>query len=194
MHQCWKLSDPTRIFAIKTIYKLDIKKSNRTIKAVINEVDIMRDCDHPHIIKLHEVYESTKFIFLILDYLDGGELFESIKRQESFSEQMAVKVMRNVFCALQYLHKKRIVHRDLKPENLILRSAHNDEDVVIADFGLAEYMPPNGQRHKMGCGSLGYVAPEMLNGEGYDMSADIFSTGAILYTMLSGKNCFRSSD
>ena len=86
------------------------------------------------------------------------------------------------------------MHRDLKPENLILRSTDNEVDVVIADFGLAEHMPRNGQKHKFACGSLGYVAPEILNREGYDMGADIFSTGAILYTIMSGRNCFRSND
>ena len=166
---------------------MQVKKSNRSIQALMNEMDILRDTEHPNIMKLHEVYESSKFIFLILDYLDGGELFEGIQRKQTFTEKQAMNIMKKIFSALKYLHDKRIIHRDLKPENLILRTKDDDEDVVIADFGLAVYMPTNGSKHKLGCGSLGYVAPEMLTKEGYDISADIFSMGSILYVMLCGK-------
>ena len=76
MHQCWRLDEPTKFYAIKSIYKLDIKKSKRTMKAILNEIDIMRDTDHPSIIKVHEVYESNSYIHMITDYYDGGELFE----------------------------------------------------------------------------------------------------------------------
>ena len=70
------MDEPTKFYAIKSIYKLDIKKSKRTMKAILNEVDIMRDTDHPNIIKIHEVYESNRYVYMITDYYDGGELYE----------------------------------------------------------------------------------------------------------------------
>ena len=106
---------------------------------------------------------------LVLPRLEGGELFARIRTKSSYSEKTAITVMRNVLSALKYLHAKNIVHRDLKPENLILRTKGDDEDVVIADFGLAAMMPVNGQLLKMRCGSPGYAAPELLTDSGYDM-------------------------
>ena len=97
--------------------------------------------NHPNIIKLFEVYESTKYIHLLCPYLEGGELFERIKSKGIYKEQDAVKVMQQFLSALAYLEEKKIVHRDLKPENLILVSKGNDTHMQIADFGLASYMP-----------------------------------------------------
>ena len=99
--------------------------------------------------------------------------------------------MRNIFEALAYVHSKDIVHRDLKPENLIFRTKDNHRDIIIADFGLAATVK-NGKKLHLPCGSLGYVAPEVLggSGEGYDTQADIFSIGVILYVMLTGNGCF----
>jgi len=96
--------------------------------------------------------------------------------------------MKNILDALSYLHDHNIVHRDLKPENLILASKEDDCDVRIADFGLATFC--NGDPLTLRCGSPGYVAPELLNNEGYDKKADMFSVGAILYMILTGKPLF----
>jgi serine/threonine protein kinase len=92
---------------------------------------------HPSIIEMFEVYESSKYIHLLLPYLEGGELFERIKAKGLYKESDAVKVMRNFLDALKYLAEKNIVHRDLKPENLILANKGDDHDLRIADFGLA---------------------------------------------------------
>lgn len=97
----------------------------------------MRFIDHPNVIQLYEVYESTKYIHLLLPLLKGGELFKSIKARGLYKESDAAPVMRNFLSALAYLHENLIVHRDLKPENLILTSTMNTTDVKIADFGLA---------------------------------------------------------
>ena len=98
--------------------------------------------------------------------------------------------MRNMLEALKYMHERRVVHRDLKPENLILASKDNDYDLRIADFGLATFMHTD-ELLKLRCGSPGYVAPELLEDKGYDLAADIFSTGIILYVLLSGRPAFR---
>jgi serine/threonine protein kinase len=139
---------------------------------------------------LHEVYESKKYIHLVLSYLDGGELFERIKSKQVYQEKTAISVMKNMLEALNYMHENKVVHRDLKPENLILASKKNDHDLRIADFGLASFVK-DGELLKLRCGSPGYVAPEILQDVGYNEMSDIFSAGVILYVLLTGRPAFR---
>ena len=116
--------------------------------------------DHENVIELYETYETTKYIHLLLPYLEGGELFEKIKSKGLYRESDARPVMRNFISALSYLHSKSIVHRDLKPENLLLASKENNWDLKIADFGLATVIEE--EKLYLRCGSPGYVAPELL--------------------------------
>jgi len=143
---------------------------------------------------MFEVYESKKYIHLLLPYLDGGELFERIKSKGLYKESDAVPVMNNLFQALHYLAEKRVVHRDLKPENLILRSKLNDHDLLIADFGLASFLEDDETLLKERCGSPGYVAPELLADDGYNCAADVFSAGVIMYVLLTGRLVFRGNN
>lgn len=148
----------------------------------MSEIEVLRAINHDYIIKLFEVYESDKYIHLVFEYLEGGELFERIKSKGLYQERDAMNVMRNLLLSLDYLHEKGIVHRDLKPENLILASKDNDYNLKIADFGLASFI----QRSELlylRCGSPGYVAPELLEDKGYNAKADVFSAGVILYVM-----------
>lgn len=130
-----------------------------------------------------------------MEVLEGGELFNRIRNKGLYTEADAIKVMRNILEALAYLHSKGIVHRDLKPENLILANAENDENVKIADFGLATFVKP-GQKLDLPCGSPGYVAYELLQdpSPGYDTKADIYSVGVILYILLTGRPAFHGAD
>ena len=140
-------------------------------------------------ISLTEVYETTKYIHLLLPFLSGGELFEKIKSKGLYREGDARPVMKNFVSALGYLHSKNIVHRDLKPENLLLASKDNNWDLKIADFGLAAIY--KGEKLNLKCGSPGYVAPELLQEKGYDCSADMFSAGVIFYILLTGRPLFK---
>lgn len=124
--------------------------------------------DHPNVIKLHETYETSKYIHLVLPFLEGGELFEKIKSKGLYRESDARPVMRQFFSALEYIHAKNIVHRDLKPENLLLASKSNNSDLMIADFGLATVLESPEQKLYSRCGSPGYVAPELLQEKGYN--------------------------
>ena len=147
--------------------------------------------DHENVIQLYETYETTKYIHLLLPFLEGGELFEKIKSKGLYRESDARPVMRNFISALAYLHAKNIVHRDLKPENLLLASKENNWDLKIADFGLATVI--EGEKLYLRCGSPGYVAPELLQEKGYNCQADMFSVGVIFYIILTGRPLFKGN-
>ena len=134
----------------------------------MTEIDVLRTINHENVIQLYESYETTKYIHLLLPYLEGGELFEKIKSKGLYRESDARPVMHNFISALKYLHNLNIVHRDLKPENLILASKDNDWDLKIADFGLATIISDPTKKLTLRCGSPGYVAPELLREQGYD--------------------------
>lgn len=107
---------------------------------MVQEIEILRKLKHKGIIDLHEVYESTKYMHLVLSYLDGGELFERIKQKQNYQEETAMQVMKNLLEALHFMAINKVVHRDLKPENLILAEKDNDYNIRIADFGLATFV------------------------------------------------------
>ncbi len=136
---------------------------NFSQNSVLLEIDVLRKMNHPNVIELYEVYESSKYINLLLPYLEGGELFERIKAKGLYKESDAVKVMRSFISALKYLSENQVVHRDLKPENLILATKGDDHDIKIADFGLASFLTEEEKLLYLRCGSPGYVAPELLN-------------------------------
>jgi len=188
VHLCKRKKDD-REFALKSIDKSTIKKNERNVAALLSEIDILRLMQHENIIHLEEVFESEKYIHLVLEYLEGGELFERIRSKCLYSEKEAIKVMQKLLTTLAYLAEKGVVHRDLKPENLILASKNSDEDIKIADFGLAAFVK-KGELLALRCGSPGYVAPELLENKGVDSLGDVFSVGVIMYVILTGKPAF----
>ena len=107
-------------YAIKIIYKHKISKSNTMIMLVQNEIDILRKLRHPYIINLHEVYENEYCIYLVMEYLEGGELLYHLETKGTYSEREASMLIKCILKALKYCHSKNIIHRDLKPENLLL--------------------------------------------------------------------------
>ena len=126
------------------------------------EINIMRMINHPSIIKIYEVYEDDTHIHIVLEYLKGGELFQHIKDRGIYEEGDAIKVMKHLLGALNYIHKRKIIHRDLKPENLIMADKNNESIVKIADFGLATIMD-GCHMETAKCGSPGYVGINELN-------------------------------
>lgn len=180
-------------YAVKSIHKKKILESKRKkdINPLLSEIEIMRVLEHQGVIRLYEIYEEETIVHLVLELLEGGELFERIKQKGTYSEKDAMMIMKNILEAISYVHSKGIIHRDLKPENLILKSKDNDYDVKIADFGLASFIK-DGEKLNLPCGSPGYVGPEVLDTSfgGYDTKADIFSIGVILYVLLTGWPAF----
>lgn len=131
--------DGGQIYAVKSIDKSKVQASSDGMdeNQLLNEVNILRKLDHLHIIKLYEIFEDTKHVHLVMELLEGGEMYERIRHKGSYTEEDAMKIMRNILQTIAYLHEKGIAHRDLKPQNIILATADDDYNIKIADFGLA---------------------------------------------------------
>jgi len=155
---------------------------------MLNEIDIMRDLDHEHIIKLYEVYETEKSIYLVLELIQGRSLYEFLKKsnfKEEVSPTRIVNMVRSLLDALGYLASKGIMHRDLKPDNILLDKG---EKVKLVDFGLATFIDVPNYIFKK-CGTPGYIAPEVFRYDdktptsSYDDRCDVFSVGCLFYYM-----------
>jgi len=152
-------------------------------------IDIMKKLQHPNIIQMMEVIDTDSTLYLVLEFVSGGELFDAIVNKGSYSEDDAVNIVRQVLEAIQYVHSLGIAHRDLKPENLLISgdphpSGKGGDFIKIADFGLSKEFSE--EQLQTSCGTPDYVAPEVLMGETYDKSVDIWSIGVITYVLLCG--------
>ncbi|XP_036099559.1 ribosomal protein S6 kinase alpha-5 isoform X7 [Molossus molossus] len=175
-------------FAVKII-------SKRMEANTQKEITALKLCEgHPNIVRLHEVFHDQLHTFLVMELLNGGELFERIKKKKHFSETEASYIMRKLVSAVSHMHDVGVVHRDLKPENLLFTDENDNLEIKVIDFGFARLKPPDNQPLKTPCFTLHYAAPELLNHNGYDESCDLWSLGVILYTMLSGQVPFQSQD
>jgi len=168
--------------AIKVVKKARLDEEE-TI-GLEEEIRLMLQVDHPHIVKMYEVYISKKNVYLVMELLEGGEMFDRIVQEKHFSEQIAAIAVVQILDALVYCHDKGICHRDLKPENLLYCTKEPKSKVVIGDFGLAKDM--QGQLMTTCCGTPQYVAPEVLKGRMYGCEVDCWSLGIILYILLCG--------
>ncbi len=154
-----------------------------------NEVEILRKISHPNIVNIFEIYEDSKKYYIMMEICEGGELFEAISEQGSFSEADCANIMKSLLSAVNYLHGKNIVHRDLKPENIMLTKnlstmKNKKYEIKLIDFGTAKQFEPHQKLNKF-IGTSYYIAPEVLK-ENYDEKCDIWSCGVILYILLCG--------
>ncbi|XP_011666726.1 MAP/microtubule affinity-regulating kinase 3 isoform X6 [Strongylocentrotus purpuratus] len=167
--------------AIKIIDKTQLNPSS--LQKVYREVKIMKLLDHPNIVKLFEVIETDKTLYLAMEYASGGEVFDYLVAHGRMKEKEARAKFRQIVSAVQYCHQKRVVHRDLKAENLLL---DKDLNIKIADFGFSNEFTI-GCKLDTFCGSPPYAAPELFQGKKYDgPEVDVWSLGVILYTLVSG--------
>lgn len=170
-----------REVAIKIIDKTQLNPSS--LNKLFREVRIMKNLDHPNIVKLFEVIETEKTLYLVMEYASGGEVFDYLVAHGRMKEKEARAKFRQIVSAVQYCHQKHIVHRDLKAENLLLDA---DMNIKIADFGFSNEFVP-GNKLDTFCGSPPYAAPELFQGKKYDgPEVDVWSLGVILYTLVSG--------
>mmetsp|Transcript_12544 Transcript_12544/g.18959 ORF Transcript_12544/g.18959 Transcript_12544/m.18959 type:complete len:596 (-) Transcript_12544:19-1806(-) len=168
--------------AVKILNRKKIKTLNMDDK-IRREIQILKLFRHPHIIKLYEVIETPKDIFMIMEFVPGGELFNHIVQHGKLSENEARRFFQQIIAGIEYCHHHMVVHRDLKPENLLL---DENQCVKIADFGLSNIMR-DGDFLKTSCGSPNYAAPEVISGDLYaGAEVDIWSCGVILYALLCG--------
>ncbi|XP_039267675.2 uncharacterized protein LOC120342771 isoform X1 [Styela clava] len=176
-------------YAMKIIDKSKLKGKEDMIE---NEIAIMKNCIHPNIVRLVEEFETEDEIYLMLEYVKGGDLFDAITESVKFTERDAANMVADLCEALAFLHDKNIVHRDLKPENLLVsRNKDGSMTLKLADFGLA--MEVTEPIYTV-CGTPTYVAPEILAETGYGLEVDMWATGVITYILLCGFPPFRSHD
>jgi len=159
---------------------------------LITEVQLLTSLDHPHILKMYEMYEDKNKYYIISEYLEGGELFERIIQNDRFSEKDAAKIMKQILSAIAYCHKHHIVHRDLKPENLVYDCKDDNANLKVIDFGTAKTFTPDNKMNET-YGTAYYIAPEVLN-LSYTEKCDVWSCGVIMYILLSGTPPFNGRD
>eukprot|EP01063_Lacrimia_lanifica_P019531 TRINITY_DN2690_c0_g1_i1.p1 TRINITY_DN2690_c0_g1~~TRINITY_DN2690_c0_g1_i1.p1 ORF type:complete len:296 (+),score=121.28 TRINITY_DN2690_c0_g1_i1:122-1009(+) len=168
-------------YAVKIVDKASLK--GHMEQQLRREIAIMKLLNHANVVRMNDVLQTGKNIYLILDLLTGGDLFDKLDEAKHFAEPVAVRYLQQLVSGLYYLHSQGIAHRDLKPENLLIDDRGN---LKIADFGFSRLLDQH-QLLQTVCGTPNYMAPEVLKEKGYDgKRADIWSSGVILYAMLAG--------
>jgi serine/threonine protein kinase len=160
------------------------KKSDKQRLGIDREITMMKLFHHPNIMRIYDVYEGDKELYLVLEYVEGGELFDYLVNRGRLHPLEALAYFKQIVYGLNYAHTFSIIHRDLKPENILIHS-FNPPLIKIADWGMAALAPPALQLETH-CGSPHYASPEIVNGEKYEGNAtDIWSCGVILYALLT---------
>ena len=144
-------------------------------------------------VRLLEIFDEEDYMYLVMEIMTGGELFDRIVEKESYTEKEAADTIRPIVDAIRYCHEMGIVHRDLKPENLLYETTDDTSIIKISDFGLARFLASN-DFATTACGTPGYVAPEILLGKGYGKEVDYWSIGITLYILLCGFPPFYDED
>ncbi|KAL7631844.1 UNVERIFIED_CONTAM: hypothetical protein RMT77_017854 [Armadillidium vulgare] len=173
--------EPSKMCAIKIIDKKALKGKEDSLE---NEIIVLRRLKHPNIVQLMDTYEDREHVYLVIELVTGGELFDRIVEKGSYTEKDAADLIRQVLEAVDYMHDQGVVHRDLKPENLLYYSQDEDSKIMISDFGLSK-MEDSGIM-ATACGTPGYVAPEVLAQRPYGKAVDVWSIGVIAYILLCG--------
>ncbi|GMI00137.1 hypothetical protein TrLO_g11687 [Triparma laevis f. longispina] len=178
-------------FACKIIDKKHIEQRFRGLLSQFHvEIEVLKELQHPNIIRLEDVYSTNDKIYMIMEMMGGGELFDYVVDKGTLTEEEASRIVNKVTSAVVYMHSMGIIHRDLKPENLLLthRPGHPGDipEVKIIDFGLSKFLVNGAQAAKSFLGTRGYLAPEMLQRKDYSKSVDIWALGVIVFVLLCG--------
>jgi len=171
-----------KLCAVKIIKKQAGSKTN----LVKTEVDILKKVSHPYIVKCYDVIDEESKLYLFMELMSGGELFDRIVDKGHFTEQDAMITTIKIIDAINYLHSLGIAHRDLKPENMLMTDNSSAAEVKITDFGLSKFFDEQSRVMQTPCGTPGYIAPEVLRMKGYGKECDVWSLGVIIYILLCG--------
>jgi len=179
--------------AIKIMNKKKMDTSD--IELMRTEIEILKICQHPNIIRLYDIFENIDYIYIIMEYCPGGDLFSYLeKRKFQISEERAAVIMNKMCEAVFYFQSYfGVIHRDLKPENVLMTSDGDDGDIRILDFGLSKISTPN-EKCTEPYGTLTYCAPEIILDEPYNKEVDMWSLGIMTYLMVSGRLPFNAED
>ena len=178
--------------AIKIMKKSTMDSSD--LELVRTEIEILKICQHPNIIRLYNVFENADYLYIIMEYCYGGDLFSYLEnRHFRLTEKRASTIIHQMATAVYYIHSFGVVHRDLKPENVLMTSTDEDSDIRILDFGLSKILGPY-EKCDEPYGTLTYCAPEIIVDEPYSKPVDLWSLGVMTYLMVSGKLPFNAED
>uniref|UniRef100_A0A7S2FVM9 Protein kinase domain-containing protein n=1 Tax=Octactis speculum TaxID=3111310 RepID=A0A7S2FVM9_9STRA len=199
VRRCVHRTSPTgRQYACKIISKQRLARSNNgDLEQFMNEIEVLmelqKDYQHPHIIRLEDVFITARTINMVMEVMNGGELFDYVVSRGTLSEAEASVMLRKVISAVAYMHSKGIVHRDLKPENLLMTFAGPSGEVKVIDFGLSKLLSgpdsgtsPGTPKTSSFLGTKGYLAPEMIRRESYSKAIDMWAVGVIAFILVCG--------
>jgi len=178
-------------YAIKICPKSKLSTSDKV--CLKEEIEILQSLNHPHIIRLYAIYSEPSHLYLVTELVEGGELLSRLLSKKTYSENETKEFCLIFFDVINYMHSKMVAHRDLKLENLLLINKNTNVKIKIIDFNMAKRVTSSNCL-KTRCGSLSYVAPEVLRGEPYGTQVDMWSVGVIIHTLLVGYLPFVDKD
>uniref|UniRef100_A0A8D2NAQ6 Ribosomal protein S6 kinase n=1 Tax=Zonotrichia albicollis TaxID=44394 RepID=A0A8D2NAQ6_ZONAL len=181
--------DAGQLYAMKVLKKASLKVRDRVRTKM--ERDILVEVNHPFIVKLHYAFQTEGKLYLILDFLRGGDVFTRLSKEVMFTEEDVKFYLAELALALDHLHSLGIVYRDLKPENILLDEAGH---IKLTDFGLSKESVDQEKKAYSFCGTVEYMAPEVVNRRGHNQSADWWSFGVLMFEMLTGTLPFQGKD
>jgi len=193
VHKAYLRTQPESKVAIKEV---DTSKLNKKqMNDLTMEINILSQLKHPSIVNLHAVYTVGDKMFIVMEYLRGGELLNAICKQDFYHEGDARRVLHQLVSAVHFMHSRNVIHRDIKPENIILENSQYNSKVKLIDFGFAVLTTDKSVRKQAYvCGTPGYLAPEVISDTLYTTACDVWSLGVVMYILLSGTMPFDGND
>ncbi|SBS87418.1 calcium-dependent protein kinase, putative, partial [Plasmodium ovale curtisi] len=183
--------ETNEVYAVKIIKKKKKHKKNYNFeKMVKNEIKYLSVMSHENIIKFKDFFEDKNKFYIVLEKCEGGELFYKVVKNKCLMESESAQIVRQICCALQYLHSNNIIHRDIKAENFLFKNK-NTKNIKLIDFGMAKKV--NCEYLTELCGSPHYISPELIRKK-YTMSSDIWALGVMVFFMLTGKYPFEGKN